>query len=381
MRSMMLLTLVCSSACVPNNATLQEGDFAVFLASSTSKTLTDDKIDLDAGSEAARHYTVDCVGGDKQLKKALDICGDANWPPTHEAWLSRDAYHVYTDTLEPWRGEAIMTSEGDFQVTFHQALTGGEDFRFAFVIDPVFQPKKCVQSEEGSTVMEPVDGLWLENWSADVDAGTLYYLNSAAYQFNPSELDEVWGLPNEWFAGFATAKFGPEEFYLRGVRYGEPSFYSRFEAEEVTEPSPDELFYQAMNAGVDPTTSTAFQSLIADVEEISEQTTAELALVELPAVRTKVHTNEWRAPDGRAAGLDSWVELHYNWVRMDASSTLVVGASASGEFNLTFDAAESQSRLFIQGSFVVDEIKADRWVTDDIQAIKLEENGTVLCDE
>jgi hypothetical protein len=229
--------------------------------------------------------------------------------------------------------------------------------------------------------MEPVDGMWLENWSADVDAGTLYYLNSAAYQFNPAQLDEVWGLPNEWLAGFATAKFGPEEFYLRGVRYGEPSFYSRFEAEEVTEPSPDELFYQAMNAGVDPASSTAFQSLIADVEEISGQTTAELELVEVPGVRTKVHTNEWRAPDGRAAGLDSWVELHYNWVRIGANSTLEVGGSASGEFSLTFDAAESQSRLFIQGSFVVDEIKADRWVTDDIQAIKLEENGTVLCDE
>ena len=153
------------------------------------------------------------------------------------------------------------------------------------------------------------------------------------------------------------------------------------DAEEVTEPSPDELFYQAMNAGVDPTSSSAFQSLIADVEEIGNQTTTELELVELAGGRTKIHTNEWRAPDGRAAGLDSWVELHYNWVHMDASSTFEVGGSASGEFNLTFDAAESQSRLFIQGSFVVEEIKADRWVTDDIQAIKLEENGTVLCGE
>ena len=68
-------------------------------------------------------------------------------------------------------------------------------------------------------------------------------------------------------------------------------------------------------------------------------------------------------------------------VETDAGSDLSVGGSASGKFFLVFDAIDSYSRFFVSGEFNVDRIKKDRWTTDDLNAIKIEENGTVLCSE
>ena len=104
-----------------------------------------------------------------------------------------------------------------------------------------------------------------------------------------------------------------------------------------------------------------------------------------------MHCNNWRdpdlagpgepgEPDFTAAGLDGWVGLHYNWLIVDAGSDLSAGGSASGAFSFVFDGDDSQSRFFIEGEFNVDKIKADRWTTDDITTIKMEQNGTVLCD-
>ena len=62
-------------------------------------------------------------------------------------WLMNDSFFLKEGELDTWRSEAVMTSEGDFQITLHQELAGGkEDFRIAFVIDPNYQPVECIQS-------------------------------------------------------------------------------------------------------------------------------------------------------------------------------------------------------------------------------------------
>ena len=51
----------------------------------------------------------------------------------------------------------------------------------------------------------------------------------------------------------------------------------------------------------------------------------------------------------------------------------------SGSFQMILDAGDSQTRIFVAGEFNVDKIKRDRWVTDDIAAIKAEEAGVDTC--
>lgn len=308
----------------------------------------------------------------------------------YESWLHRDAFQVVKQPLEPWRGEAIMTTEGDFQITFHHKV-GGDELRFAFVVDPDFQPQECVGDGDNVSA-EDVDGNWLENWSRetpDDKGGTMYFLNTGAYQFNPSDLEDAWFLPQDWLAGYAEAKFAEEDFFVRGARYGDPVAYSEYEALGdlfgqvfVTV---EDLFYIALGADDDPATADLDEDGVPDYEEMAEQvgdvitqTETEYALLEYEATPVS-HLNDWRPPDGLADGLDGWGELHYNWVRIDDGSKLEVDGNASGEFHLLLTAIDSQSRVLIRGEFNVDKIKKERWGTKDVEAEKLEENGTVLC--
>lgn len=391
-----LAALIFAMGCVPNNAELTSGDFSVFLSHNTSLTVLHDRTDLQATDS---WWNLDCrdLGeNDIRLEDPLDICGSDDWPPSHEAWLTRDAYHVQSEVMEPWRGEAVMTSEGDVQVSFHHRVTGGDDMRFAFVIDPTFQPSTCQEDDETGTVgWEDIDGDWLANWSDDTwtDLGEgnsvggrhLIFLNSNSYQFNPSELDDYWSLPLQWRAGFADAKFGEENFAMRTARYGEPSFYTSYESEEVTEPDREDLFYVSLEEEVPATDQPAFTELCERVTTVADEVYDELELVDgvgVLDVRPAVHCNGWRMPDGRPSGLDAWAELHYNWVIFDQTpADLAVGEPLSGEFHLVFDGESTQSRLFIQGEFTVDAIKSDKWTADDVMSVKLEENNTILCGE
>ncbi|MBN2800924.1 MAG: hypothetical protein JXX28_17435 [Deltaproteobacteria bacterium] len=383
--------LLLTGGCAPQSAELVDGSFTAYLSNTTSLTVAGGKVDLQ-GTE--QHWAVDCrelQEGQTALEEALPICADPLWPPAQEGWFSRDAYFVQQEPLVPWRGEAIMTSEGDLQIAFHHKVTGGEDMRFAFVIDPGFQPNKCTELEDGSgTRYEPVDGDWVANWSDPTWTtlpgdgaleGNVYFLNARSYQFDPANLDSVWSLPLEWRAGFANAKFGEEKMVMRTTRYGNPFAYTRFESEEITELSRDDLFYVTLPEGTDPATSPEFQAMCDQVHAVADQVEAEFALTGV-TYRPAVHCNGWRPADGRPSGLDAWGELDYNWVRIDQSpASIEVGAPVTGEFSLLFDGEQTQSRLLLRGSFTVDRIKRDKWVTDDIEAIKMEENGTVLCGE
>ncbi len=400
-----LAPLVFAMGCVPNNAELTSGGFAVFLSHNTSLTVKHGKADLQATTgDTGAWWNLDCRSlgeNDIRLDDPLDICNSEGWPPTHEAWLTRDAYHVQAEDLAPWRGEAVMTSEGDVQITFHHQVTGGEDMRFAFVVDPAFQPRTCQEDDEtGAVGWEDIDGDWLTNWSddtwtdlgtdaegADIEVGDrhMVFLNSNSYQFNPSELDDYWSLPLKWRAGYADAKFGEENFAMRTARYGEPSFYTSYESEEVAEPAREDLFYVTLEEDVPATDQAAFNELCDRVMGVADEVYDELELVDggdRVDFRPAVHCNGWRMPDGRPSGLDAWAELHYNWVIFDQDpADMAVGEPLSGEFNLVFDGESTQSRLFIQGAFTADAVKSDRWTADDVMSIKLEENQTVLCGE
>ena len=390
----MFLALFSFLACAPQNATMTGGEFTMLMSLNSSLILINETIDPEDFDE---HWQVDCrevpIGEEEtfdKLENPIDVCNNDAWPPVHEGWLNIDGYEVVSEPIEPWRGEAIMTWEGDFQMTFHHHLPSGEDFRFAVVVDPNFQPRACVQSEDGTDVeWENLDGDWIENWSADIGgpdwtgtgtSGVLYYLNAGAYQFNPSSTDQSWSLQRDWRAGYTTAKFGEEDFGRRTTRYGLPESYASFELDDAYELAPENLFYTAMAEGADPTTDLDFQAQITEVREVAERVSAEFGLAQVE-FKPMVHTNEWRTPDGIPSGLDAWVGLHYNWVRFDEGSTLEVGGNASGEFQLVYDAADGQSRLFVSGNFEVDKIKKDRWVVDDLEQTKLEENETVLCGE
>jgi hypothetical protein len=392
-------------ACAPQNAELTAGSYTAFLADSSSLTVAKGLVPFDDEAFSSS-YKVDCrefvtannnnENETLRLDDRLPICAgsifdndegvtNADWPPEHEVWLGQDGFHVVTQDLEPWRGEAIMTSEGDFQIGFHHRLPGGEDFRFAFAIDPNFQPTVCEQTADGAgTELANVDGDWLGNWSKDLkgddNGGTLFYLNARAYQFNPDDPDggQIWSSPEEWRAGYSAGKFADEEFTMRTPRYGEPAIYTALEAEDGYTVTEDDLFFCDLFEGEDPNTSNCMEGLIEDVNDVASEVGTELERV-LVDYTPMVHDNTWRDPDGYAPGYDGWVGMHYNWVVIDAGSDLSEGGSASGKFAMVFDAYDSYSRFFVQGEFNVDKIKNDVWTTDDLRAIKLEENGTVLC--
>ncbi len=397
------LVLFVAAGCTPNNATITSGEYTAFLSYNTSRSLQ--KNNEDWTSQFEKDLIIDCrdleddvepvEGSDSE--EALAACRD--FPNDHEQWLTFDAFHVVSGPLDPWRGEAVLTAEGDLQITFHNRLPDDQDFRFAFIVDPQFQPTECRQDENGDPVLRDVNnGDWVENWTNDVGGeGSMFYLNAGAYQFNPSNTDDVWIFPNEWSAGFGVAKFSEEDVYARSVRYGSPAAYAGYELDESGISGRD-LFYAGLEEGTDPATDPSYQELIEEVaggdsnvpEEkaecseldatgISREVECEFANFGVE-IDTRVHTNEWRLPDGSEAGLDGWVELHYNWVHFDQTrEELAIGEAASGEFHLLLDAVESQSRVLVKGTFDVEKIRKDHAAVQDLTADKLEEYGTEFC--
>lgn len=290
-----------------------------------------------------------------------------------------------------------MTSEGGLQITFHHRLNMAQDFRFSFVLDPEFQPKQCEQSPGGDGTMEvELDGDWIEGWSTDLETladadelppnleqyrshyegGALYYLNSGAYQFNPSNTEEYWSFPREWRAGYAAGKFAEELIHARPPRYGDPNIYSLIESEEASNPTREQLWYCDMDAGADASADQCGD--IANGNNVADEIETEMSVVE-HEYRPLVHGNEWRMPDGSPDGVDGWTEMHYNWVILDEGFTAEEGGGGSGVFSLVFDGDESSSRVFVSGEFFIEEITQDIWVAEDLHAIKTLENETQLC--
>ncbi|MBA2319701.1 MAG: hypothetical protein H0V89_00990, partial [Deltaproteobacteria bacterium] len=296
---------VFAAACAPQSAEIVSGNFTAFMASSTSSSILKDEVDpadfdiytqldcrqfcapsnqstpeslcvFESKDEETLLHLPDSILSADDCIALMDINSPEEagspapeYPSTFsgdnyavETWLLQDGYHIVQEELDPWRGEAIINSEGDMQVGFHHRLPGGADFRFDFTINPDFQPTSCrdIVDEAGNPnpdgVTEPVaiDGDWLEEWSGSIsdilaevpaddprydllrkyEDGRLFHINSFAYQFNPDDPQSfengLWYLPNEWLAGMTFGKFSEEFLSHRSVRYGEPLLYSTFEA-------------------------------------------------------------------------------------------------------------------------------------------------------
>lgn len=417
------------TACDPQNATLVVGDYTAWLAATNSLTVSRGdilKFDEEGNLEASltdpespdaydNYFAIDCrefeaAEGDEKaneslrLNNRLKICEgeknedpDVGWPPTHEVWLDQNGYHVINDALEAWRGEAIITSEGDVQLTFHHGLPNGEDFRFSAVVDPNFQPRRCVENQQGELEYENVDGDWIEEWSKGTDGKNRYYFNAGAYQFNPENFSDAnarqrWFLPLQWRAAHAEGRFGDDNFRVRSTRYAEPEVY-------VVEESAglngfifnDRSLYWCSPGntpvGTDPADNACMASKIDDVRETAIEVAQELSLVgipdddSLPSFQPLVEDNTWRPFDGFDSGLDAWVELSYSWISFDPGTVFEPGGAGSGEFNIFFDAVDSNSRFHVRGRFTVDSFAKDFWTTDYLPDLIAERNETVLCGE
>jgi hypothetical protein len=421
-RALVLTGSLLLPACAPQNASLT-GEFTAFLADGSSITLQRDNLKL---GQFERNYAVDCrdfatarneeENEELRLDDRLQICqgdvdengvtiGRDDWPPTHETWLADSGFVVVGEPLDPWRGEGIITSEGDVQIGFHHRLPGGPDFRFAIVVDPDFQPRSCVQAEDGEGVSyEPVDGDWVENWSTDLqegETGRLFYLHAGSYQFNPSRLPSaadpsppVWFLPNEWLAGYSRGRFADDDFRVRPPRYATPETYFSYDSAELAGDAAtvrrDDLFFCSWAGEEADPDYAVFDGCMVNqferAEEIADEVAEEFELVDLqveseslPSMRPRIHPNLWRTPNTNAAGLDGWVEFHYSWIRFDEGSDLSTGGAATGEFQMVFDAFDSASRFFVRGSFDVKRFKRDTWTTEYLPPVKFEEAGTTQC--
>jgi hypothetical protein len=423
------LAALLAAACAPQNAEITNGEYIAFLSDGTSLSLQKETI---VPADYDNTYNIDCrdLNGDGifdredredplRLEEPLGgICGKA-WAdpadpasdPFYETWITQAGFRVVQEQMEPWRGEAIITAEGDLQIGFHHRVPGGADTRFIIALNPNFQPTRCAE-EGGNVIAENIDGEWVANWSSSLDyiasledeqfepyahlepyldGGQIWFLNAFGYQINPSATDELWTLPDEWQSGSTQGKLVEEVMFLRSPRFGDPRAYSQFESSEVfgISVTENDIWYCDMEPGADPTEDTCMMNQQERIRTVAEDTrkhfvdfmTPEGADEPLFTFAPIPHDNMWRVPDGREAGLDGWGELHYNYIVFSGDSELEAGGSARGAFGLLLDASDSATRVFVKGEFEIPKIRKDRWTTDDLLESKLEENEVTLCND
>ena len=435
-----LLALLISAGCSPQTAELTDANYYAFMSEATSFSLLKGSVDpekwtdcitenglvaaeikekdvIDAlgaslkKSDGNCAYVVDCrdFGTKKEndvlkIADALNVCkdwsdrdGDGHPAPEVEAWMGQGGFHALTEPLAPWRGEAILTAENDLQISFHHRLPGGADFRFSIVVDPDFQPTECAVEGDGAKP-QPIDGDWLGNWTEDlralgkgdlkpghailedqIEKGTLWYLNARGFQLDPADPEDTfWSLPEQYLAGFAAGKFADEDFHTRAPRWGEPFVYDAVENDLGVSITASDLWFTYMDLGEDPSQNQDHLDNIEQVQALADTIEAEWSAVGVDYA-PMVHANLWRTPDGFPSGLDGWVGLHYNYVAI--TGKIAEGEAITGAFNLILDGDDSNSRWFLSGKFDVPKIKSDKWTTEDLRAIKLEESGNKLCVE
>lgn len=385
------LLLALAAGCTPNNATLSDGNYLAFFPTDGSPVLREARVDLNKEGDVA---LLNCGDQPAELGGANDadctaLSADGSFQRPFEPWTDDDSFTALQSEITPWRGEGIITNEGDLQVTFHHALSGNEDFRFVFVIDPDFQPQRCVQAEGGGSQWEDIDGNWIDNWSAGLDGDRRYYLNAGATQINPDPQswspenfdEEEWFLPDEWLAGTAAGRYGPSRLGTRRVNYEYP--WAAAALNQGWENIPGGY----TNEYIQDVNNIVFKDVECSVvQDVATGMGADVAAmtVALPGaagmtLAPLVECNDWRPSDGRPAGLDDWRGIHHNWVDIDGSSTMEVGGSVSGHFRLAMQGTNSQTIMYIEGDFSVDKLKRERWGNPDLNAELIEESGVEIC--
>ena len=281
-------------------------------------------------------------------------------------FLQDDGYYALTGELDPWRTEALLNGEGDLQLTVHHRLGDNQDFRYAFSINPNFNPVTCTTDENGEPTIEYVDGAdWLTEWSADEDGYTIYYLNAGLAQQNPADNDIYWFLTSDWSSGYGRTKFASEE----GA--SDPGYTE--EALDVSQrEDPEAAAQDYLDAALDFTATSDAWAL--EMNEVAGATVNGTSYF-----THKVEDNTWREVDSSDNGLDGWMELHASWVRIKNGSTIEKGGSVEGDYQIYFLGSESGSVFLVSGSFKIDKLREDHWAYPVLEDDKREENGTPYC--
>ena len=311
-----------------------------------------------------------CDQLDEETCPVVAECADINETEFY-TFLKNDGYYQLNQEIAPWRSEAIINGEGDLQLTVHHALPQNEDFRFHFSIKPNFEPTHCTTDEDGNAKVEYVDGAsWLEKWSENEDGYSIYYLNAGGYQLNPSD-GAAWYLITDWSAGFGHARFAGEDFT------SVPPVYGNYENDEgdnfmyaTNRSTPDYDAYEASIAALGER-SALWESEMNDVAKASLDGT--------PYFSHKIEDNLWRPINLTNTGLDGWLEMHSSWVRIKDGATFEPGSSVEGDFQISYIALESNSRLLVRGSFAIEDLKEDPWAYPVLEDVKRAENETDFC--
>jgi hypothetical protein len=288
-----------------------------------------------------------------------------------QAWpikLASDGYYSFGSDIDAWRSEAIITGEGDLQITLHQDL-GGKDLHFSFTIMPDFEPVRCVSDETGGASIEQVDGAsWLDQWSADEDGHTIYYLNAYGFQDLDPAPDSTVGPSNitDWSSGFGYANLEGEEFIVDSPTYGDFTTYLGADIDRdlvAEDPQP--------YAGVDAVIQNQYDQVIAatwdlaraEVHEAVEIAGAYSGDIAAPSwvYGVKVEDNKWRPLDGVLTGFDGWTEIHRSWVRIKDGSKIEPDGSVEGDFQMVLSGRQSGSQFAFRGTFKVERIREDKW--------------------
>jgi len=348
---------------------------------------------------------IDCrtlASEDDRLEGANTDCAGQStvWFP----WLQFYSYYLkegkFDDTI--WRTEALLTSEGDLQLTIHSRIEDYGDVRFGWVIKPDFQPKICNGTEDGGAILEDIDGDWLQNWSDHPDdAGyTVWNLNANSFQFNPNNTDDYWGFLPEWEAGYSFGRFGDEDLAHHASDYNDMSGENGEFWVSAADPSYGSrpLYYPAVangqykvrpqnGAGVDDFPgasdktleewSDSIQAYLTDNNDLSRMVGSDFP------ISYRVNSNAWRPADALEPGMDQWAEVDLGYVRIKNPQDIAAGKlknPVTGDFQIYLEGANSASKLFIKGSFTIDHISEDTFYNPTLEAAKVEENQPSRCE-
>jgi len=337
-------------------------------------------------------------------------------------WLDDKAYYLNTDKVESYREEAVLTSEGDLQLTVHTSTPFG-DVRFGWVVKPDYAPTQCA-TVDGKTEEQPLfgDADVVQNWSATEDGGTLFYLNAGAFQVNPNNTGDYWFFDHKWDAAYGFSRFGDEDAYLYATDYqeyvdtagayvpywvatgdngavvggydnAELATYHELNCGEgddtcAIETYPD--FVESMkdnfiNGGTDADGNTVApaQDDLANYGRLPQDT--------FP-FNVKIEDNGWREIDpGKGTdgtGFANWVGVNPSWVHLDNSLDDLKAVEPgtqdkpiTGEFQIYLTSADTSGSVwFFHGKFEITTVERDTWgYSPELDDIKREENATPVC--
>jgi hypothetical protein len=394
------------AGCTPNDAEVT-ADYAIFLAAASSENLnrlarTGTDVEESAGKlglvpfdcrdlsalETEEEIVAARLGGvDFEAECCVDGAGAGEdcerVAPKWFGWVDDYAYYLKEGKVETWRTEAVLTSEGDLQLTMHMDFPQFGDFRFGWVIDPDFQPTECRDGENGAEESD-IDGNWLEGWSAQEEKGTLYHLNANAFQINPSNNAVAWYFEQEWMAGYTFARFADEEFYGHAVDYSDEAYRP---------------FYMSSDVGSDdgqegtsiPKPRIDYPGWVSNVTEYFDSEVTDLQDIGKSAfpLSMKIEDNAWRTEDGVAAGLDGWLGVSPSWVRIDNPEDIAAGTKTpiTGEFQIYLEGVAAASKVMVHGTFSIDNVREDVWGyhgpdgATTFEEVKETENNTPTCGE